>query len=187
MPLTAAKRCRYFRRPPAARRPPDGPAPAGAVIPNRLAQLPGRRIIEASLAGTVLFAATALPAGTGVEAFQVPAVIVSLVLFGVSMPLALVALATAAVRTARQEDRIGVGGLFFLSGSAPRPVRLLLLGSLVVSLVVVVVSAAREPFGVLQPVFPLSLCAYWAARHGTFPRIPDPEAGPTGSGTRGPR
>ena len=147
-----------------------------------LGDAPGRRIIQASLAGTAVFAATALPAGAGVDAFQVPAVAVSLVLFGVSMPLALVALARAAVRTARQEDRITVGGLFFLSGSAPRPVRLVLLGSLVVSLVVVVVSAAREPFGVLQPVFPLSLSAYWAARHGTFPRIPDPETGPRSAG-----
>lgn len=152
----------------------------------RLAEAPGRGVIQLSLAGTVVFAATALPAGAGAEAFQVPAVAVSLGLFVVSMPLALLALARAAVRTARQEDRITVGGLFFLSGSAPRPVRLLLLGSLVVSVAVAVVSAAREPFGVLQPVFPLSLCAFWAARHGRFPRIPDPEAGQTGSGTRGP-
>ena len=91
-----------------------------------------------------------------------------------SIPLALLALARAAVRTARQEDRILVTGLFFLQGSAPRPVRLLLLGSLVASLIVTVVAAAREPFGILEPVFPLSLCAQWAARHGTFPRIPNP-------------
>ena len=30
------------------------------------------------------------------------------------------------------------------------------------------------PFGILQPVFPLSLAAQWAARYGAFPRIPDP-------------
>ena len=149
---------------------------------DRLAHLPGRRVIQASLAGTAVFAATVLPAAAGADAFEVPAVAVSLVLFVVSMPLALLALARAAVRTARQEDRITVTGLFFLSGSAPRPVRLLLLGSLVVSLVVTVVSAAREPFGVLQPVFPLSLCAHWAAHHGTFPRIPNPETGPRRSG-----
>ena len=33
---------------------------------------------------------------------------------------------------------------------------------------------AREPFGILQPVFPLSLAAQWGARHGAFPRIPNP-------------
>lgn len=148
----------------------------------RLSDLPGARIIEASLAGTALFAATILPANARIEAFQVPAAVVSLLLFVASIPLALLALARAAVRTARQEDRIAVGSLFFLQGSAPRLVRRLLLGSLLVSLVVSVVAAAREPFGILVPVFPLSLCAQWAARHGRFPRIPDPDPGPRPSG-----
>ena len=147
-----------------------------------LRELPGRRIVEASLAGTALFAVTILPANAKVEVFQVPAAVVSLLLFVASIPLALLALARAAVRTARQEDRIGVGGLFFLQGSAPRPVRRLLLGSLLVSLIVSVYAAAREPFGILVPVFPLSLCAQWAARHGRFPRIPNPETGPRPSG-----
>lgn len=148
----------------------------------RLTELPGARIIEASLAGTALFAATILPANAKVEIFQVPAAVVSLLLFVASIPLALLALARAAVRTARQEDRIAVGSLFFLQGSAPRLVRRLLLGSLLVSLIVSAVAAAREPFGILVPVFPLSLCAQWAARHGRFPRIPNPDAGPLASG-----
>ena len=150
--------------------------------PDGIQELPGRRIIEASLAGTVLFAATILPANAKIEFFQVPAAVVSFVLFAASIPLALLALARAAVRTARQEDRIAVGSLFFLQGSAPRLVRRLLLGSLAVSLLVSMVAAAREPFGILVPVFPLSLCAQWAARHGRFPRIPNPEAGPRPSG-----
>jgi hypothetical protein len=151
-----------------------------------LTGFPGHHILEASLAGTLLFAATILPAAAGVEAFQVPAAVVSLVLFGVSIPLALHALAKAAVRTARQEDRITVGSLFLLQGSAPRPVRWLLLGSLAVSVIVCGVAAAREPFGILQPVFPMSLAAEWAARHGTFPRIPDPGARPRPGKPRAP-
>ena len=143
-----------------------------------LAELPGGRIILASLAGTGLFALTAVPAASGVDALKLPAAVLSLVLFVVSIPLSLVALARAAVRTARQEDRITVGGLFFLQGSAPRPVRRLLLGSLLAALAVTVVTVSGEPFGVLQPVFPLALCAWWGARHGTFPRIPDPDPGP---------
>jgi hypothetical protein len=139
-----------------------------------LRQFPGHRIIEASLAGTVLFAATTLPAAADVEAFQVPAAVVSLVLFVVAIPLSLHALARAALRTARQEDRITVSGLFLLQGSAPRPVRLLLLGSLAVSVAVCVAAVAKEPFGILQPVFPLALAAEWGARHGTFPKIPSP-------------
>src|SRR5688572_21736833 len=100
---------------------------------DRLRPLPGHRIVEASLAGTALFAATTLPAAAHVEVFQVPAAVVSLLLFVVSIPLALLALAKAAVRTARQEDRIAVGSLFFLQGSAPKAVRRLLLGSLAAS------------------------------------------------------
>jgi len=140
---------------------------------GRLAELPGHRIIAATWGGTVLFAVTAVPAARGVEAFEIPAAAVSLVLFAVSIPLSLVALARAAVRTARQEDRITVGGLFFLQGCAPKPVRRLLLGSLLASLALVVATITTAPFGVLQPVFPMALCAWWAARHGTFPRIPN--------------
>jgi hypothetical protein len=143
----------------------------------RLAELPGHRTIAASLAGTLLFAVTAVPAAKGVDAFEIPAAVVSLVLFGVSIPLSLVALAKAAVRTARQEERITVGGLFFLSGSAPKPVRRLLFASLLVSLAVTVATVSTAPFGVLQPVYPLALCAWWGARHGTFPRLPDPGPG----------
>lgn len=138
-----------------------------------LARLPGHRSIEASLAGTAVFAVTALPVAAGVGMLKLPAAAVSLGLFIVSIPVALLALARAAVRTARQEDRITVGGLFFLRGSAPRPVRRLLIGSLLVALAVTALTAAGEPFGVLQPVFPLALCAHWGARHGAFPRIPD--------------
>jgi hypothetical protein len=145
---------------------------------DRLAALPGHRTVEASLAGTALFAVTAVPAVAGVDGLKLPAAVVSLVLFVVAIPLSLLALARAAVRTARQEDRITVGGLFFLQGSAPKPVRRLLIGSLLVSVGITVATVAGEPFGVLQPVFPLALCAWWAARHGTFPRIPDPDTGP---------
>jgi hypothetical protein len=145
------------------------------VNPDRLDELPGHSVIIASLVGTGLFAVTAIPAAAGVDAFKLPAAAVSLALFVVSIPLSLLSLARAAVRTARQEDRITVGSLFFLQGSAPRPVRRLLLGSLLAALAVTVVTASGEPFGVLQPVFPLALCAWWAARYGTFPRIPDPD------------
>ncbi|MDQ1504886.1 MAG: hypothetical protein QOD57_2613 [Actinomycetota bacterium] len=143
--------------------------------PDRLDEFPGHSVIIASLVGTGLFAVTAIPAAAGVDAFKLPAATVSLALFVVSIPLSLLSLARAAVRTARQEDRITVGSLFFLQGSAPRPVRRLLLGSLLAALAVTVVTASGEPFGVLQPVFPLALCAWWAACYGTFPRIPDPD------------
>ena len=149
---------------------------------DRIRQLPGHRIVEASLAGTALFTATILPANAKVEMLPAPAAAVWWVLCVASRPRALRARARAAGPPARQEDRIAVGSLFFLQGSAPRLVRRLLLGSLLVSLIVSAVAAAREPFGILVPVFPLSLCAQWASRHGRFPRIPNPDAGRRPSG-----
>ena len=77
---------------------------------DRLAELPGHRLIEASLAGTALFGLTAVPAVAGAGALKLTAAVVSLVQFVVAIPLSLLALARAAVRTARQEDRVTVGG-----------------------------------------------------------------------------
>ena len=155
---------------------------------DRLANIPGHRIIGLSWAGTVLFAVTALPAANGVDAFEVPAVAVSLGLFVASIFLSLVALARAAVRAPRRQERITVGGLFLLQGSAPKPVRRLLLGSVAASVAVAVATITTAPFSVLQPMFPMALCAWWGARHGTFPRVVDPNppgARPPGARPRG--
>ena len=78
------------------------------------------------------------------------------------------------VRRSRS-DEIEVGGFVFLTGSAPKPVRQLLLGCTALQTVVAVAGAAARPFtllafGILAPMFGLGLQALWAARHGTFPR-----------------
>ncbi|MGH8975251.1 MAG: hypothetical protein ACRD0C_18865 [Acidimicrobiia bacterium] len=140
----------------------------------------GRGIVWASWVGTAVFAATALAARADSPDRFVdrgplyPAMVVALALFAASLPLAIYALAKGALRTARNEEKVTVGGLFFLSRSAPPPVRLALLGSLAACLVVTAVTAAAEPFGILVPVWPLALCGVWAARHGSFPPIPQP-------------
>jgi hypothetical protein len=144
------------------------------VNPDRLAPIPGSRTIGVSWAGTVLFAVTTLPAANGMDALEVPAVVVSLGLFAAGIGLSLVALARAAVRAPRRQERITVGSLWFLQGSATKPVRRLLLGSLAASVAVAVASITTAPFSVLQPMFPLALCAWWGALHGTFPRVADP-------------
>ena len=140
----------------------------------------GRAIVGASWMGTAVFAATALAARADnpdrfmEEGPLYPAMVVALVLFAASLPLAIYALARGAVRTARNEEKVTVGSLFFLSRSAPPPVRLALLGSLGACLLVTAATAAAEPFGILVPVWPLALCGVWAARHGSFPPIPQP-------------
>ena len=68
---------------------------------------------------------------------------------------------------------ITVGSLFFLQGSAPKPVRRNFLLMFLVCLAVTVRTAAWEPFGVLVPMLPIGLAGMWAARYGVFPpRLP---------------
>jgi len=132
----------------------------------------GRPLVIASWAGTGLFAVTALAAAGGAP--KLPALLVALGLFVASLPVSIYALAKGALRTAQNAEKVTVGGLFFLSRSAPPAVRRSLLGSLTACLVVTAATAAAEPFGVLVPVWPLGLCGAWAARHGQFPPIPEP-------------
>jgi len=153
----------------------DGPTTEGAGA----GRMEGRPIVLASWLGTAVFTATALVAaasgpGYPEESPLYPAMVVALGLFVASLPLSLYALAKGALRTARNAEKVTVGGLFLLSRSAPPAVRLSLLGSLAVCLVVTAATAAAEPFGVLVPVWPLALCGTWAARHGRFPPIPEP-------------
>ncbi len=132
----------------------------------------GRPLVIASWAGTAVFAVTALAAAAGAP--KLPALLVALALFVASLPVSIYALAKGALRTAQNAEKVTVGGLFFLSRSAPPAVRRSLLGSLAACLVVTAATAAAEPFGVLVPVWPLGLCGAWAARHGQFPPIPEP-------------
>lgn len=136
-------------------------------------------MVIASWLGTAVFAATSVPLAArggpdSNQGFVYPAMVVALALFLASLPLGIYALAKGALRTARNAEKITVGSLFFLTRSAPAAVRRSLLGSLAACLLVTVVTAANAPFGILVPVWPLTLCGVWAARHGTFPPIPEP-------------
>ena len=128
----------------------------------------GRAVVVASWAGVALFAAVAIPAALGVDAFDGASVVVAATQFLVSLPVWLYAFGLAIVRSARGDD-IAVASLFLLSGSAPRDVRGLLLGALVASIALAAVTAAANPAGVLVPMLPLGLAGCWAARHGVFP------------------
>jgi hypothetical protein len=131
-------------------------------------RLPGRSLVVASWAADGVFAGTALPAALGANALDGAAVVVALGLFAASIPVWVYALALAVVRTTRG-DEVVVANLFFLQGSAPRPVQVHLFGSLAVCLLVTAATAAANPFGVLVPMLPLGLAGLWGARHGTFP------------------
>jgi hypothetical protein len=159
-------------KPPRERPPAPPPLRPKVDIPPDAARR-GRAIVVSSWSSTVVFAATALPAAGGVDGLDRTAVVVSLALFAVSIPVWLTAIANGAVRTTRGE-LVDVPGLFFLAGSAPRRVVVHLIGSLVVALGIAVATVTREPFGFLEPMLPLGLIGLWGGRHGTFPPRPEP-------------
>lgn len=133
---------------------------------------PGAGIIAASWVGTGIFAAVATVATLLPDEAARPAAYVDIALFAVGVVAFLWAYGIAVARS--RSDAIGIGGLFFLAGSAPRDVRVRLLTALAVQTAIAIVSASIRPytavaFGILVPLFGLGLTGLWGARHGTFP------------------
>jgi hypothetical protein len=132
------------------------------------ATLPGRGIIVASWVGNVVFACTAVPAALGIDAFDGPAIAAALALFFLSLLIWTWAFVVALSRSAQGDD-IVVGNWFGTIGGAAPAVRWHLFGSVGACLVITVVTAAADPFGVLVPMLPIGFVGLWAARYGTFP------------------
>ena len=137
----------------------------------------GRRIVQASWAGTLALALTSVVAAVD-RSLGAVALVVALGLFGAGV-VAFAAAYVGAVARSRTDD-IGVWGLFFLEGSAPPGVRRGLLASAATQAVVALAAAAAHPntslaFGILTPLYGVALAGLWGARHGTFPSRPAPE------------
>ncbi len=139
----------------------------------------GQRIIRSSWIGNVIFAATAIPAALGVDAFDPVSAITALLLFAVSIGIWVWAFAIAVARSSRG-DNIVVGNLFLFEGNVPKGIRAQLFSSVGVCLVITAVTASADPFGVLVPMLPVGLIGLWGARHGVFPPRPgfEPEVRP---------
>jgi hypothetical protein len=141
----------------------------------------GAAIVRASWAGTAALVA----GGALADAFEralLPVSILDLVLFTGGMVIFFWAYATAVARS--RSDEIGIGGLYFLQGTAPRPVQLRLMGSLGAQVVVAFVVAGVRPFSaaafaLLVPMWGLGLAGLWGARYGTF----SPRTGPVTPGS----
>jgi len=154
------------------------PVPTDPVDAAGAERPAGLGIIRASWIGTAVFAVTAVASAFAPNTFIAAGVATSMVLFFAGIGLFFWAYAVAVNRS--RTDLIGMGGLFFLAGSAPRKVQLSLLGSLGVQIVVGLATAAVHPFtplafGVLAWMYGLALCGLWAARYGTFPPRPPEE------------
>ena len=113
----------------------------------------------------------------------VPIAVVSLLLLAAGCAAMLWAFQRALQRS--RYELIGVGGLYFLAGCAPRSVRLSMMGALAAELIVALAAASVRPFtasafGILVPVYALGLSGAWGARHGTFPPRPSGSTIPDG-------
>lgn len=149
----------------------------------------GRSILRWSVAGTAVFSLGAVLAviaeGAAVGVF----VALSLLQFLIGTIVFLVAFARAVGRS--RTESIGIGGLYFASGCAPRRVQVVLLTSLAVQVTVSVVAASVRlytpvAFGVLAPMWSLGLTGLWSACHGTFaPRESEPVRQPREQRTGG--
>jgi len=141
----------------------------------------GEAIINGSWAGTGIYVALAIVGTIFPDSFATPTAIVSGALFVIGCVAFFWAYAVAVSRS--RTDLIGIGGLYFLVGTAPKLVRYRLRLSLAVEVVAALASSSIRPFtpmafGFLVPVFGLGMCGLWGARHGTFEsrRAPEPEA-----------
>lgn len=139
---------------------------------------PGGAIVNASWAGTGVFVVTAVMAAIAPDAMEVVNAVVAGVLFTIGAGAFLWAFAVAVSRS--RTDAVHVPGVFFLSGTAPKTVRIRLWIPLLVEIVVAVATAAIRPysdlaFGILAPVYGLGLMGLWGAKYGEFPPRPDAE------------
>lgn len=161
---------------------PDGtePAvsdPAGAASPGPpWSEGPGAAIVKADLAGTLaLLLVTVFAALSDADAVTVANLVVAGALFVGGCATFAVGFVRAAGRS--RLEVLDLAGLFYLTGSAPRSVRRVMLGSWFAQIAVAAASVvvARPPFGVMAPVFGIGLLTLWAARHGKFPVRPLPD------------
>lgn len=148
----------------------------------------GQDLLRACWAGTWVFTAIAVLTTAFPDPMAVPIAVVSLGLLATGCAAMLWAFQRALQRS--RYELIGVGGLYFLAGCAPRSVRVSMMAALAVELVVALAAASVRPFtasafGILVPVYALGLSGAWGARHGTFPpRLPDGETSERGDPNR---
>ncbi|MDZ7677095.1 MAG: hypothetical protein U5K29_00930 [Acidimicrobiales bacterium] len=129
---------------------------------------PGR----ASWAGTGALTVASMLGVVAIDTFAPLVVWLSVGLFAIGCVLFFVAYSIAVGRS--RTEAIGVGGVYFLAGSAPRRVRRSLMGSLVAQCLIAVAVIVLAPFTSLvmvsmAPMFGVGCAGLWGARHGTFP------------------
>lgn len=132
----------------------------------------GRWVVVADVVGTAVLVAVGIAQVVAPSAFTLPLIVVSLLGFAVGSATFLWAFAVAVSRS--RVEAIGMGGLYFLSGSAPRRVQVIVLVAWVAQIVVAFVVASLgvftgAAFALLAPMWGIGLAGLWGARYGAFP------------------
>lgn len=139
-------------------------------------EMEGRNLLIADLAGTVaLLLATLLAAASDADAVQVLGLAVAGVLFLGGTAAWAIGFLRAVGRS--RTEQVDLAALFYLTGSAPEPVRkaFLRLWFAQMAIAVGAVAVARPPFAVMAPVWGIGLITWWASLHATFsPRADSP-------------
>jgi hypothetical protein len=142
----------------------EGVGTGGGVVADR--------VVRADIWATAVFAAVSVGAAIW-SGLLWPAVVVDVVLFVAGCVVFLYAFLRGVGRS--RDEAVTLAGLFFLAERvAPRPVARALRSMLAAQVVVAVATAAARPFsslafGILTPMFGLSMLALWGAVHGRFP------------------
>lgn len=140
---------------------------------ERVGPQPGSRIVAFSWATTGAFAAAATVATVFPDEAARPVAVFDCVLFVVGVVAFVVAYARGVSRS--RTDRVEIASLFFLAGgTAPRRVKIDLLGAFGLQVVVALVTSSIRlytsvAFGILVPMLGLGLAGLWGATHGRFP------------------
>jgi hypothetical protein len=129
-------------------------------------------LVRSSLIGTAVFVVVAVAAAVVPDSLAGVAVVVDLALFAAGCVAFMMTLLRAAARS--RTDEISLSGLWWLTGTAPAPVRRALLGAFGVQVAVALATASARPFtglafGILVPTYGLGLAGLWGARRGSFP------------------
>ena len=132
----------------------------------------GTGILRATVGGTVVFVVVGFAAAIVQGALT--GVYVALSLFEFLIGMIVFALAFFRAVDRSRTEAIGIGGLFFASGSAPKRVQVTLMVSLTVQVIASIVVASLHlysalAFGVLAPMWALGFTGLWVAAYGTFP------------------
>ena len=151
--------------PPTADDPPAHP-------PTDVDERTGQGLVNASFAGTGALVVAGLAGVLAPDDLGELTAVVSGLLFVVGVVAFLYGYAAGVVRS--KDEQVSLGGLFFLSGTAPRVVRFRLRIAFAVQIVVAVAAASIRPytavaFAVLAPMLGLGLMSTWGAKHGVFP------------------